>query len=278
LSSSEKAMTELVQDISICAIITVRNEADYLTYLLPRLASERIDAAVIDHQSSDDTLDIVQRHRGSPVIEISTLPYLGFFSLTQQLEHKRALIEGLRHDWLVHLDADEILEHREPGKTLRDVIEDAEALGCNVVNFEEFTFIPEPGKDYAGCDYVAMMRRYYFFQIRKNWMHRAWKRESGLDNVSGAGHTLRGEGIRLSPYTHVMRHYIGLSQAHIWDKYLHRVFDPGEISRGWHRDRKQLTREELRLPGSSPHLQRLDDGPKACLCRTSPASSHFWYW
>jgi len=265
-------------EISICAILTVRNEAHYLSQLLPRLAAQCIEVAVIDHASSDGTWELLQRYRGSPVISVATLPYLGFFSLRQQLESKRRVIEGLSHDWLVHCDADEILEHREPGKRLRDAIEEANQFECNAINFEEFTFIPEPNRDYAEHDYVAEMRRYYFFQIRKNWMHRAWKREAKLDNVAGAGHVLRGDGLRLSPYTHVMRHYIGLSQEHIWRKYLDRVFDPDEIARGWHRDRKALTREQLLLPGSSPYIQHLDARPNECLCRGSAVVSHYWHW
>lgn len=271
-------MSTTTPDIGICAILTVRNEANYLARLLPGLQSQQIDVAVIDHESDDGTPDVLDRYRGSPVISVETLPYLGFFSLSQQLESKRAVIEGLQHDWLVHLDADEILEHREPGRTLRDAIEEAHGFGCNAINFEEFTFIPEPDADYAGRDYVADMRRYYFFQIRKNWLHRAWKRNPALDTVSGAGHVLKGEGIRLSPYTHVLRHYIGLSQDHIWQKYLGRVFDPSEVAQGWHRDRGQLTREALRLPWHGPHLQHLDPGPNACLCRASAAAAHFWHW
>ena len=42
-------MTTAVREISICAIVTVRNEAHYLNHLLPRLASQRIDVAAIDH-------------------------------------------------------------------------------------------------------------------------------------------------------------------------------------------------------------------------------------
>ncbi len=263
---------------SICVILSVRNEAPYLAKLLPHLAAQNIEVALIDHESQDAMPEILARHREDPLILVEKLPYLGFFSLRQQLECKRAIIERLQQDWLVHQDADEILEHREPGKTLREVIEETQELGYNAVNFEEFTFIPEPRMNYEGQDYLQQMRRYYFFQVQKNRLNRAWKRTANLENVSGAGHHLRGEQLRLAPYTHVLRHYIGLSQEHLWNKYLNRRFDPEELAIGWHYNRKDLTKEQLRLPKNSPHLQYLSPNSQNCLCRHNAVSTHYWHW
>lgn len=264
--------------LTICAVIAVRNEAPYLEYLLPRLAAQDIDVAVLDHGSEDDTRALLERHRDDPVIRVESMPYHGTFALEEQLIAKRRLIGTLEQDWIIHLDADEILEHRNPGSTLRAAIEEAQGFGANVINFEEFTFIPEPDADYQGRDYHAEMRRYYFFEKWKNWLHRAWRRDAGLDNTAVGGHVLSGEQIRMCPYTHVMRHYIALSQAHIWRKYLTRSFAEAEVARGWHRDRVGTSHESLRLPTSSPYIKTLGTKENECLCRATPVTSHYWHW
>ncbi len=264
--------------LSICAVIAVRNEAPYLEYLLPRLAAQGIDVAVLDHGSEDATRNLLERHRDDPVIRIEQLPYRGTFALEEQLAAKRLLIGTLTQDWIIHLDADEVLEHRNPGSSLRAAIEEAQGFGANVVNFEEFTFIPEPDADYSGRDYYAEMHRYYFFEKWKNWLHRAWRRDAGLDNTALGGHVLSGEHIRMCPYTHVMRHYIALSQAHIRRKYLTRSFAEAEVARGWHRDRVRVTHEALQLPTDDPCIKTLGTADNECLCRAAPVASHYWHW
>lgn len=263
----------------ICALITARNEAAYLRFLLPYLWREGVDVVLIDHQSADDTPRLVAEFRPRPVVASLTLPYEGFFSLGQQLAAKRAALESLDHDWVVHQDADEILAHRDPGKGLRAAIEEAEAAGANAVNFEEFCFIPEPGVDYRGRDYPAEMRRYYFFAPGACRLNRAWRRTAGFDNRFSMGHRLRGDDLRLHGQYHDLRHYIVLSQAHAWAKYLHRRFDPAEIAQGFHGNRLHLSREDLRLPVTAPWLHTLGSADSLqALARDRPVAKHFWHW
>lgn len=261
--------------IRTAVIIAVRNEAPLLRVLLPILAQEQLDVAIIDNDSTDDTGVVL---RENAVFAYRRLPFQGHFSLGQQLEAKKNLIAELDHDWIVHQDADEVLHHADPGRSLRDAIAEADAAGYNALNFGEFCFIAEPDMDYVGRDYVAEMRRYYHFRPFPDRLHRAWKRTADLDNTHSLGHKVKGREVKIAPQDHVLRHYIALSQDQVLAKYQHRVFDAAELEKGFHWNRVGLTPEALKLPKASPLLNHLEPGSTGPL-RTDPAAKkHFWQW
>lgn len=262
--------------LKIAAVIAVRNEAHYLRFLLPRLEREAIDVIVLDHESTDETAELL---RGAAVLQTVSFPFSGYFSLTQQLELKRQLIEPLEHDWVIHQDADEVLEHRDPSRSLRAAIEEADEEGFTALNFEEFVFLPEPGRDYQGRDYARRMRRYYFFAPEPNRLNRAWKSSAKLDNLAALGHRLAGdpEALRIAPRNHVLRHYPILSQAHAFMKYPTRVFDAREVAEGAHWNRIALTPEMLRLPSRSRFLRSLGLWRRTW-SRECPTDRHYWQW
>jgi glycosyltransferase involved in cell wall biosynthesis len=264
--------------LRICSLLAVRNEVDYLQRLLPRLAADGVEVAVIDNGSTDGSLDVVRQYQGGPVIALEQQPYRGHFALTEQLAAKRELAGRLDHDWIVHHDADEVLEGTDPGSTLRSIIEQADAAGYNAINFEEFVFLPEPDIDYRGQDYVRRLLRYYYFAPCEQRLHRAWKRLSGIDNRSTGGHRLSGEGLLFAPWNGILRHYIVLGVAHACSKYLNRSFDEQEIQRGWHGNRLQLTRESLALPIWHPAISTLRRWDARDFCRDKPQALHYWEW
>ena len=261
--------------LKIAVIISVRNDAQYLKQLLPRLADQGIDIIVLDNESDDDTADVI---RETPVLFSLTYPYHGHFSLRQQLRAKQAVIETLDHDWVIHQDADEILEHSDPSRSLRDAITEADSQECNVVNFGEFCFLPEPDADYTGRDYVREMTRYYYFEPQPQRLNRAWKRGANLDNIEGFGHKCHGASIRIAPEDHVLRHYIVLSQEHAVRKYSGRVFDPDEVNIGAHVNRIGLTHDMLRLPRNGKYLQTIENDDRSRLSRIPCATQHYWHW
>jgi hypothetical protein len=75
-------------------IIAVRNEAPYLRVLLPILASQRIDVAIIDNESTDDSPLLFSEYTRDPIILVEKLPYDGYFSLTKQLIAKQESIKS----------------------------------------------------------------------------------------------------------------------------------------------------------------------------------------
>ncbi len=265
-------------EASICAVIGVRNEATYLGCLLPALAAQNIDVVVIDNGSSDDTGAILRTFRGSPVIAVNELTFTGEFSLSEMLRAKQKVASALPHDWVVHQDADEILEHRYPGKNLRDAIQEADARGCNALNFEEFVFLPEKGRDYVATDYRKEILRYYFFRPYENRLNRAWKSTLPVTNADSGGHLLRGAAIRFSETNHILRHYIALSQEHVENKYLRRVFSQEDLARGWHGNRIGLSRRDLQFPTRHELIFRLPNSNSKRFVRSLPAEKHYWHW
>jgi glycosyltransferase involved in cell wall biosynthesis len=264
--------------LSICAVIAVRNEAPYLRVLLPMLAAQHIEVAILDNASTDGGRDICQEHFGNPVVMVKDLPYHGYFSLTEQLLAKQQLYSILKHDWVIHHDADEVFEHLSPGKTLRDAIEEADQGGYNALNFDEFVFLPEPAQDYLDTNYYRGLLRYYFFEPHGNRKNSTWKRTAALSAAATGGHTFSGDHVRIWPKNHVFRHYIVLSYEHAKDKYLTRSFGARDIARGWHGNRLHFTAENLRLPADAPGLFRLDWYGARDFRRDAPSLTHYWEW
>jgi glycosyltransferase involved in cell wall biosynthesis len=263
---------------SICAIIVARNEAQYLRYLLPSLAKQEIDVMIIDNDSTDESRELYSRYSNNPVIYLDTLPYHGFASLTDRLGKKQEFFRNCSHDWIVHHDADEIIEHEKPGLSLRDAIEEADEAGYNALNFEEFVFLPEPGSDYFNRNYYEEMRRYYFFKPSSQRLNRAWKNIPGISNFKSGGHKLQGENLRFSPENHLLRHYIVLGQQHAYTKYLHRTYDPRDLAMGWQGNRLNFTAQNLILPCDNPNIFRLSTPEIKDFSRAAPLDKHFWNW
>ena len=263
--------------VSICAMITVRNEYHYLKVLLPHLAEQGIDVIIIDNDSTDNSHELYSKFTGEPVIMVETLPFRGSFSLSEQLASKQDISERINHDWIIHHDADEIMEHYKPGLTLRDAIEEADETGYNALNFDEFVFLPEPDADYSNGNYYAELLRYYFFQPGINRLNRAWKRTSKL-HIAAGGHELQGGKLSVAPTNLILRHYMVLSESHAQKKYLNRSFDDLDLQREWHGNRLNFTETNLMLPGESDYLFTLKRYDSKEFSRTKPATSHYWEW
>ena len=59
----------MVEDrLSICAIIAVRNELRYLRRLLPLLAVQEVEVAMIDNESTDGSRELYADFMGKPII------------------------------------------------------------------------------------------------------------------------------------------------------------------------------------------------------------------
>lgn len=236
---------------TICAIVCIRNESKYLTGLISHLKAQGIDIVFIDNESTDGSREIIEKHIGSGVISLRNLAYNGSFSLSDQLQAKAEVEQTLTHDWILHLDADEIPHASSNNLTLLNVCKRAAREGYNVINFEEFVFLPS--KDHNSDDENAHLSilRYYYFAPMFHRLMRLYRRGQGLDNRSGAGHRIHGNAI-IYPQTQVLRHYITLDQNHLNSKYLGRVFDEKELKKGWHGNRIGLTDEVLSL-SRMPH-------------------------
>ena len=189
---------------------------------------------------------------------------------------KETIVDNLSHDWIIHADADEWLQSPLEGESLISGIRRLSAR-INAINFEEFVFLPTPGGDFAPRDYDKTFLDYYYFAPSENRLMRAWRRADRLSNKAAGGHRLTGT-IHLAPENFILRHYIGLSYPHFITKYLGRKFsDGGNLSKGWHGNRLNLSGDKLILPGANS-LKRLTMWNSKEFDRSAPKETHFWEW
>ena len=259
----------------VCAIITARNEEIYAKSLFPYLVANGVDFYLIDHGSTDRTKEIAKDFENRGLVGIKDLPFDGTFNLTQMLKAEAQAVQSLPHEWILHHDMDEILQHPDPDRTLAS---DADSDGTNVVNFNEFVFLPPT----AGPENEAAYRQhnldYYFFEPHQNRLMRLWRRGCGLSNIHSGGHRLEGD-VRQFARMGQMRHYITLSQEHIWKKYLNRIFSSEDVNKGWHGNRIDLAREMLDISLVPPdNLYRSVSPDDRDLKTDRPFQKHFWEW
>ena len=262
--------------ISAVAIVCARNESVHIRRCLRDLISDGIDVILIDHASSDDTVEKARIFLGRGLLSIERLEWTGAFSLDDQLDLKRRIIEQVPHNWVIHTDADEWLQSPEPDQSLLDGIRTADSAGANCVNFDEFVFVPSVGQSVEYEWYSWAMRSYYFFQSSYPQLMRAWKRDAGLVSTTG-GHLVEGSSVRLHSVDFILRHYIVLSLVQARSKYLSRKFADAELARGWHRNRSIITADNLKLP-SPEKLQQVSRPGAKDFSKANPMRTHFWEW
>jgi glycosyltransferase involved in cell wall biosynthesis len=247
----------------IVALLALRNEDFYLKRCLEHLNQQGIETCIIDNNSNDGTTAIAREFIGRGVIQIERYPYPGFYDWWGILKLKETLSRATRADWFIHHDVDEIMEAPCQFATIADAIAKVDAEGFNTINFDEFVFVPtSDSESYEGQDYVANMRRYYFFEPTPLRLFRAWKRQPEILLASSGGHNLTFAGQKLYPQNFVLRHYIGLSAAHLRAKYCGRSFSKNEVEeRGWHGWRARFRHDMLVLPNPT-ELKTLSTPPE----------------
>ncbi|MFV0410364.1 MAG: hypothetical protein ACK5LJ_11920 [Paracoccus sp. (in: a-proteobacteria)] len=255
-----------------------RNVAPYLPVLAARMYDEDVPLVYIDNDSNDGSAEIAQELRGKGILSVGNLPYAGSFSVEQQLKDKARLVHEYEPEWIMNIDADEIIECRDTGRGLHDMVSDAEARGYNAINLNEFVFLPECGENHSGRDYYAEMGSYYFFEPMPYRLLRLWRHSMGMSNLGDAGHRLTGP-VRIAPESHNLRHYMALSQQAAIDKYVGRVFSSDELARNWHSNRTNITLDKIHLPRpGSPFVKKLANPGSRNLIRSHPADGHWWNW
>jgi glycosyltransferase involved in cell wall biosynthesis len=262
--------------MKVTAILAVRNDESYLANCLRNLVQNNVDFIVIDHGSTDDSKEILRRREfARNLVDRHELQFDGVFSLSRQLEKKMEIVESLDTDWVVHLDADEVMHSNAAGERLNEALARLGASGWNIVNFDEFVFLPVDGNyvpDWPGHQPIL---HYYYFNPSAPRLMRAWKKASGFSPLEHGGHRLTGTDLRIAPEFLVLRHYIVLSQEHAYRKYAARSYSERELARGWHRLRVNQPIGGFRFPPSDT-LRKLSAPDDYHLDRSDPWKAHFW--
>jgi glycosyltransferase involved in cell wall biosynthesis len=259
----------------IIAIIATYNEERFIEPCLEHLIRNGIEVYLCDNESNDQTVELAQRYLGRGLFGLETIPRNGMIRTHALLLRKEELAQDLDGDWFMHLDPDEFRLPPRRDQSLAEAIASADAAGYSAVNFLEFTFIPtveEPDHDHTR--FLETMRWYYpflpYFPHRLN----AWKKQSERVDLAGsAGHQVRFPGLRVSPESFRMRHYLYLSRPQALRKYYGRICEPKEIQElGWHDWRVDFQPDMARLAPQAALRRYTDDDSLDPSC---PRRKHF---
>ncbi len=257
------------------AVLACRNEAAYLPTCLHHLASNGIEFAIVDNGSTDQSVEIARSAEFKPfLVDIVSVPFTGVFELETMLRAKKSLADSVQSDWVMNLCPDEVPHANRQDVPLSEEIARFDRAGFNVVNFDEFVFLPVTGDWKEGRRGWQDLRHYYFFEPTPVRQMRLWKSGCGFSNVAHGGHRLDGV-TRIAPESLALRHYIFRDQDHAFAKFPNRRFAERELARGWHLNRLGYPRENYRLPA----VERLEvlAHPSSCsLSRARPWKKHYW--
>jgi glycosyltransferase involved in cell wall biosynthesis len=225
-----------VRDVfRVIALLATYNEERFVAACLEHLFAQGVEVYLIDNQSTDRTVALAEPYLGRGLIAIEELRREGRFALTSILARKEELAAELEADWFLHQDADEFRVAPRGGERVVDALAEADSAGYNAVNFLEFTFIPTvEAPDHDHGDFQETMRHYYPFLPEFPHRLNAWKRQrAGVELCAAAGHRVQFEGLRMSPRSLWMRHYLFVSPEHARQKYGGRLRTEAEEELGW---------------------------------------------
>ena len=260
----------------VVAILAVSNDRPYLANCLSHLIANGVDFAIVDNGPTGGCAEIIHSSRFAPHLAgYSQVPFTGVYSWEEILLAQQRLLGTIDADWHLLLAPDEIMHSYVPGESLVSAITRIDREGHDVVNFDEFVFLPVEGDYIPEHDGIQPLRHYYFHSPRNPNQMRAWRKACNLSNVAAGGHLLSGGDFRLAPETFALRHYIFRNQAHALEKYANRVFAAHEIERGWHSNRAGQRAARFVFPPAS-ELHRLTDPSDRNFVRNHPRKTHYW--
>ncbi|MFN9548004.1 MAG: glycosyltransferase [Cyanobacteriota bacterium] len=269
--------------MNILAVLATRNEVLHIKRCIECLIENGFEVALVDHGSTDGTREVAETYLGNGLLHIDEIPWEGSFSLEKQLIAKAKIFEQSSHQWVAHFDADEWPMPAAAFTRLVDMASEANSRGYNAINFNEFVFIPEPGRDYCHSDHGSIMSNYYFFQPSYPRLQRMWRRESMLSSLEHGGHILSGRSVNIFPVDAALRHYIILSQEHALAKYVGRIFADTDLKRGWHQNRMTITESKIKnffqsYSNYCKQIKVLQNPISRDFDISSPQKYHFWDW
>lgn len=269
--------------MDILAAICVRQDHEYLENCLNHLIANDVHYAIIDNGMEERSLELLRLPKYRRYLErLCNLPFNGSFELYAHLEMKEKIFDSVDAGWVMHLDVDEIPHPYTEEETLNQAITRLDKEGFNIINFEEFVFLPIDQPYVSGYPGFQPICWYYFFEPNKLQLMRARKTKSGLSYIPNAkepcaaGHGLHGER-QISLECFALRHYIFRDQVHARTKYVSRSFCQAEVAVNWHRNRIGFDPEHFEFPETST-LCRLETPESRRLDRSNPKKRHYWQW
>jgi hypothetical protein len=255
-------------DFRVLAVMPAYNEADIIFSSVGALVGEGVDIYLLDHGSTDGTVEAVSPWLGHGLWHIERFPDdAGYPELNRHALVWRDLMRRIQEvtgevqaDWYIFANADEFREAPWRNVTLTDALREVDELGFTAVNFEWFDFQPVDDLFEPGGDPRVHLRYYAPPPTRGGGLLqvKAWKRPPEVaDLVSYAGHDVQFEGKRVFPIPFILRHYPLRSSIHgarkVQQERLPR-YTSEERAMGWHvhyddyaHDRRRYLRDPATL-------------------------------
>ena len=246
-------------DFTVIAIICAYNEGDIIYHTLKHLIENGISVYLLDHNSTDNTMEEASKWLGKGLINIEKFPQESGFpeelsnvfalrSITKRVEQLHGMLGA---DWYMHYDADEFREAPWPAMTLKEAIRLVNNLGYNAINFELFNFRPIDNSYVPGYDVRDYMHYYEPAEEFNEMQIKAWKNfGQEVELSSTAGHMVSFEGRRVFPVKFITLHFPVRSQEHGMKKILQERanrFDRKEKALGWHIQYSTLAEKQSRF-------------------------------
>jgi hypothetical protein len=244
--ANELAVNTPERPFSALAIMPAFNEADVVFHAIGALVAEGVDVYLLDHESTDETVEAATPWLGRGLVAIESFPGDSGYAARNRTEMvwrdilaRVAEVSGeIPADWYLFVNADEFREAPFTGTTLRDGLREVDELGFNAVNFELADFRPTPEDVFVEGDVRLALGHYEPPGSYDELQVKAWKRRTRpVDLVSHGGHDVLFEGKRVFPVPFILRHYPIRSAAHGTRKVLaERIarFAAEERADGWH--------------------------------------------
>jgi hypothetical protein len=242
-----EALRAPVRPFRALAIMPAFNEADVIFHAIGALVSEGVDVYLLDHESTDGTVEAVKPWLGRGLVRIERFPEEAGYPERNRTEmvwrdilRRVGEVSGeVPADWYLFVNADEFREAPWPGVTLADGLREVDALGFNAVNFELLNFRPTPQDAFVdGADVRDHLRHYEPPQSYDVLQVKAWKAQPAVvDLVHHGGHDVLFADKRVFPVPFLLRHYPIRSAEHGRRKVLaERMarFAAEERAGGWH--------------------------------------------
>jgi len=262
--------------VDALAILPIRNDAPYVANCLRSLIREGLAVAVIDNDSTDGLDEILARPEFHPhLVDRSRLPFRGTYEVTRIWAAVDEVASRMAPDWVVYVDADEVLHSYSEEERVVDVLIAAEAAGCNAVNFDEFVFLPVEHDYVPDAAGWQPLRHYYFFEPRPTRLVRARRHDAGLSMAASGTHGLRDPRARIFSRSLANRHYLFRSAEHARTKYPERRYSAADVEHGWHLNRVEYGPRDFEFPSPS-RLKRLAHPDDRRLDRSEPWRRHYW--
>ncbi len=231
----------------IIGFIFCYNEADIIGETLQFYETLGIPVVFVDNGSTDGTAEIARGKLHSEVLEYVRLE-TAEYDLKDLLNVCLATVERQSPAWIMHIDADHLYEPGQGFASFAAHVDDAERRGYNVIDFEEYVFLPAT-TDASNIESVYERIKHYAYRIPgiakrpssygpRILQPRLYKYQPGMDISEDGAHTIfyAGDVMKIHPVKGVLRHYMFRSVEHARRKLEQRRarYSRAGRARGWH--------------------------------------------